>query len=536
MALEKCKKCGAALDKNFYLCPSCGAKRPDEELLSRADIAYNADNSDAARKFYNDILARDRKNAQAYWGLFLLDMGAKDGILNKGPMKICVSADSYLAMNLTEELYDRIVLNPNYLRAASLAEGELKKNIDEFADWLEERHGELERERTDPKFKARADDFRDYFSPSSSTNGNERDDTVSNPKSDIPSMGLDMGALFLQYLKDTGQSGEDSADQAAPVSGSHPKNADDKADPYASITKSNKKSSDSKLDGVSKTAPKKSAQLGAPKSGATKPSAAGKPTKSASRKMPTLFAGDIVATIVCCLPIVLELLVVLLIPHIGFLAKNVYLSRWGWQALSVPLRVSFISIIVLGFFVQGLGLFEKLNKPLGMITQIITFGLFVLSAYAAHNNAASAFTQWGMALMVPISLLVTAWRYVTTDGFGFIDDFNFWYYLPIALEIAEYLLFFLVFPLMFETSASLWIFLALTVTTIGAIAVSSFWEDFHWVSAGINLGVVVLLCLIYWLGVLWNSEWLWNGGIITVVILAIGGSWFIHWFIHRNDP
>ncbi|MDE7107385.1 MAG: hypothetical protein K2O39_03595, partial [Clostridiales bacterium] len=82
----------------------------------------------------------------------------------------------------------------------------------------------------------------------------------------------------------------------------------------------------------------------------------------------------------------------------------------------------------------------------------------------------------------------------------------------------------------------LWTFIALTVTTIAAIAVSSFWEDFRWAAMGINLGVVVLLCVIFWLGQLWNSEWLWNGGIITVVILAIGGSWFIHWFIHRNDP
>ena len=524
MASEKCKKCGADLDKNFYLCPNCGAKKPDEELLTRADIAYNADDSAAARKFYNGILARDRKNAQAYWGLFLLDMGAKDGILNKGPMKICVSADSYLAMNLTEELYTSIVLNPNYLRAASLAEGELKKNINEFADWLEERHGELERERTDPQFKARADDFRDYFSPSSATNNNEQDDTVADPKSDIPTMGLDMGALFLQYLKDTGQSGERATDQVAPTESARSQNNNDK---YAQFDKKSTKTvaptqSDKKPTRTPPPAPKN-----------TKSSKVAAPT---SRKMPTIFAGDIVATIVCCLPIVLELLVVLLIPHIGFLAENTYLSRWGWQALSVPMKVSFISVIVLGFFVQGLGLFEKLNKPLGMVTQIITFGLFVLSAYAAHNNAASAFTQWGMALMVPASLIVAALRYVSADGFGFLDDFNFWYYLPIALEIAEYLLFFLVFPLMFEASASLWTFIAFTVTTVAAIAVSSFWEDFHWASAGINLGVAVLLCVIYWLGMLWNSEWLWNGGIITVVILAIGGSWFIHWFIHRNDP
>ena len=126
-------------------------------------------------------------------------MGAKDGILNKGPMKICVSADSYLAMNLTEDLYDKIVLNENYLRASSLAQGELKKNINEFADWLEERHGELERERTDPKFKARADEFRDYFAPSSAPYDDKIDNPKEQSKSDIPYMGLDMGALFLQY-------------------------------------------------------------------------------------------------------------------------------------------------------------------------------------------------------------------------------------------------------------------------------------------------------------------------------------------------
>lgn len=533
MVSENCKKCGARLDKDFYLCPNCGAKRPDEELLNSPKMAYNADDSDAARRFYNGILSRDRKNAQAYWGLFLLDMGAKDGILNKGSMKICVSADSYLAMNLTEELYTSIVLNPNYLRAASLADGELKKNINEFSEWLEERHGELERERTDSKFKARADGLRDYFAPSSVTENDGKDGVADDPKSDIPTMGLDMGALFLQYLKDTAQSGESSDDQVAPPT-PKPEKESASFDPYAAAYETHKKSSNTKSSGTAKTTPKKGAAPTKPKSGAVKSKTTAKSTSSASRK-PIIFAGDIVLTVVCCIPIILELLLVLLIPHISFLAKIDGVAKWGWNALSVPMKVSFISVIVFGFLVQTLGLLDKLNKPLGAVTQIITFGLFVLSVFAAHNNAASAYTQWGMALLVPISLLITTFRYVTCDGFGFLDDFNFWFYLPIALEVIEYLLFFLVFPLMFGVSASLWAFVAITVTTIAAIAVSSFWEDFRWIAAGINLAVVVLLCVIFWLGRLWNSEWLWNGGIITVVILAIGGSWFIHWFIHRND-
>ncbi len=522
------------MDKGFYLCPNCGAKRPDEELLNSPNMAYNADDSDAARRFYNGILSRDRKNAQAYWGLFLLDMGAKDGILNKGPMKFCVSADSYLVMNLTEELYTSIVLNPNYLRAASLADGELKKKINEFSEWLEERHGELERERTDPKFKARADGLRDYFAPSSATNDKEKHDVEDDPKSDIPTMGLDMGALFLQYLKDTTQSGESSDDQVVPPTPT-PEKESASFDPYSAAYETHKKSSNAKSSDGAKTTPKKGAQPTKSKSSTPKSKTTAKSTGSKKSKMPVILGGDIVATVVCCIPIVLELLLVLLIPHISFLAKIDGVARWGWAALSVPMRVSFISVIVLGFFVQGLGLFDKLNKPLGMVTQIITFGLFVLSAFAAHNNAASVYTQWGMALLVPISLLVTAFRYVTCDSFGFLDDFNFWFYLPIAIEVIEYLLFFLVFPLMFDVSASLWAFVAITVITMAAIAVSSFWEDFRWIAVGINLAVIVLLCVIFWLGRLWNSEWLWNGGIITVVILAIGGSWFIHWFIHRND-
>lgn len=534
MVSENCKKCGARLDKGFYLCPNCGAKRPDEELLNSPNMAYNADDSDAARRFYNGILSRDRKNAQAYWGLFLLDMGAKDGILNKGPMKICVSADSYLVMNLTEELYTAIVLNPNYLRAASLAEGELKKNINEFSEWLEERHGELERERTDPKFKERADGLRDYFAPSSTTKNAEKDGVAENPKSDIPSMGLDMGALFLQYLKDTTQTDESSTDQVAPPTPT-PEKESASFDPYATAYETHKKSSNAKSNGA-KTMPKKTPPPVKPKSGTPQSKTTAKSTRVKSGKMHAISGGKIVTTVLCCIPIILELLLVLLIPHISFLAKIDGVAKWGWNALSVPMKVSFISVIVFGFLVQALGLLDKLNKPLGAVTQIITFGLFVLSVFAAHNNAASVYTQWGMALMVPISLLITTFRYVTCDGFGFLDDFNFWFYLPIALEVIEYLLFFLVFPLMFGVSASLWAFVALTVTTVAAIAVSSFWEDFRWISAGINLAVVVLLSVIFWLGRLWNSEWLWNGGIITVVILAIGGSWFIHWFIHRNDP
>ncbi|MDE5593132.1 MAG: zinc ribbon domain-containing protein [Clostridiales bacterium] len=534
MVSENCKKCGARLDKGFYLCPNCGAKRPDEELLSSPNMAYNADDSDAARRFYNGILKRDRKNAQAYWGLFLLDMGAKDGILNKGPMKFCVSADSYLAMNLTEELYTSIVLNPNYLRAASLADGELKRNVNEFSEWLEERHGELEKARPDPKFKARTDGLRDYFAPLSITKDEAKHDVEDDPKSDIPTMGLDMGALFLQYLKDTGQSDESSDDQVAPPTPTPaPEKESASFDPYAAAYETHKKSSNAKSNGA-KTTPKKTTPPVKPKSG-TKSKTTAKSTSSASRKS-VIFAGDIVLTVVCCIPIILELLLVLLIPHISFLAKIDGVAKWGWNALSVPMKASFISVIVCGFLVQTLGLLDKLNKPLGAVTQIVTFGLFVLAVFAAHNNAASAYTQWGMAIMVPVSLLVTTFRYVTYDGFGFLDDFNFWFYLPIALEIAEYLLFFLIFPLMFGVSASLWTFIALTVTTVAAIAVSSFWEDFRWAAMGINLAVTVLLCVIFWLGQLWNSEWLWNGGIITVVILAIGGSWFIHWFIHRNDP
>ncbi|MDE6690403.1 MAG: hypothetical protein K2K04_00375, partial [Clostridia bacterium] len=233
---------------------------------------------------------------------------------------------------------------------------------------------------------------------------------------------------------------------------------------------------------------------------------------------------------------IIELLFVLLIPNIGVLAKNAYVSKWAWQALTVPMKVSFLSVIILGFAIQILGLFRRLHKVLGMFTQIISFALFLLSVYALRGNASSVYAQWGLAMIVPVSLLVAALRYMSADGFGFIDDFNFWYYLPIALEVAEYILFFLVFPSLFGVAASLWFFVAITVTTVASIAVSSFWEDFHWAPVGINLGVAVLLCVIFWIGNLLSSEWFRNGGVITVVILAIGGSWFIHWFIHRNDP
>ena len=257
--------------------------------------------------------------------------------------------------------------------------------------------------------------------------------------------------------------------------------------------------------------------------------------KKAPKNRPKIRAGKWVAAVLCCVPVILELLAVLLIPKIGVLANNAYVSRWGWQARSVPLKISFICVIILGFAIQMLGLVGQLPNVLGMFTQIISFALFVLSSYAAHNNS-SVYALWGLAVIVPVSLLVTALRYTTADGFGFIDDFNFWYYLPIALEVAEYILFFLVFAPLFGASASLWFFVAITVTTVASIAVSSFWEDFHWAPVGINLGVAVLLCVIFWIGRLVSSEWFSNGGVITVVILAIGGSWFIHWFIHRNDP
>ena len=89
---------------------------------------------------------------------------------------------------------------------------------------------------------------------------------------------------------------------------------------------------------------------------------------------------------------------------------------------------------------------------------------------------------------------------------------------------------------MFEVSASLWMFIALTVITVCAIAVTSFWEDFRWIAVGINLVVAALLCVVQWLSKLFTAEWLSSGGAFLVVILAVGGSIFIHWFIHRNDP
>ncbi|MDE7380401.1 MAG: hypothetical protein K2N14_05040 [Clostridia bacterium] len=310
------------------------------------------------------------------------------------------------------------------------------------------------------------------------------------------------------------------------------------AEPAPAPAQENKKPVKSNSANTPPPAPKTSAQ---PSKGKINSAPVNKSPKNVSASAPQraprirISGGKWAAAIVCCLPLIVELLAVLLIPKISVLAENVYLSRWGWQALTLPLKISFISLIVLGFLIQLLGLFGKLNKPLGMFTQIISFGLFVLASYAAHNNGASVYAQWGLAMIVPVSLLVTALRYVSSDMFGFVDDFNFWYYLPIALEVAEYLLFFLVFPLMFKVSVSLWFFVAITVTTVASIGVSCFWEDFHWAPVGINLAVAALLCVIFWLGRLFSSEWLWNGGIIIVVILAIGGSWFIHWFIHRND-
>lgn len=426
MARVDCKACGASINDAFYKCPQCGKKRADKELLKSVNVAYNAADSEAARRFYTAVLEQDPVNAEASWGLFLLDFGVKDSIENDGITQRRVTAENFLLRKVTEEFYDSINSNENYLRALSLADGDFKKRVDAFWNGLEERYGRLEKNKP-----------------------GRRTDTDANR---VP----------------------------PPTEGVYEKG-------------------------------------------------------NTSDKRSKISAGKWVATILCCVPLIIELLAVILIPKIGVLSKNVYVSGWGWQALSVPLKISVISVIILGLAIQILGLFGKLHNVLGMFTQIISFALFVLSAYAAHNNA-SVYAQWGLAVIVPASLLVAALRYMTADGFGFIDDFNFWYYLPIALEVAEYILFMLIFAAIFGVSASVWFFVAITVTTVASIAVSSFWEDFHWAPVGINLAVAVLLCVIFWIGKLLSSEWFWNGGVITVVILAIGGSWFIHWFIHRNDP
>ncbi|MDE7379768.1 MAG: hypothetical protein K2N14_01830, partial [Clostridia bacterium] len=127
MASEKCKACGMPHNTLFYICPYCGVKKPDEELLTSVELAYNADDSAAARRFYKSVLARDRKNVEAYWGLFLLDCGVKDRIYNDGILNARVPAENYIKNDLTEQSYENILLNENFLRAFSLAEGDFKK-------------------------------------------------------------------------------------------------------------------------------------------------------------------------------------------------------------------------------------------------------------------------------------------------------------------------------------------------------------------------------------------------------------------------
>lgn len=252
--------------------------------------------------------------------------------------------------------------------------------------------------------------------------------------------------------------------------------------------------------------------------------------KEAVPKKRKISAGKCAATVICCLPLILELLALFLIPKIGSLAENKYLSVWAWSALSLPFKISVLVIIVLGFLVQICGLFDKIGNITGAFTQLISFALFVLSAYAADNSAASAYAQWGLSMVVAASFFVVSLRYLTCVVY------EFKYYIPIALAVAEYALFFLVFPLIYGTVAPMWMAIALTVTTALVILISLYRKVLNWISLGVNLVIALLLIFAYWLGIIFSSEWMWSGGIIIVVILAIGGSWFIHWFIHRNDP
>lgn len=241
------------------------------------------------------------------------------------------------------------------------------------------------------------------------------------------------------------------------------------------------------------------------------------------------------ASVLCCIPVIIELVAVFVIPYVDALNQISYLSGWSWQALSLQFKISFGLVVGLGILIQLLGLFDKLGNLTGMFTQLVSFLLFVFAVFAANNNADSVYAQWGLAAFAPLSLLVAALRYLTEDGFGFLDTFGFLHYLPVALEVAAYTLFFWVFPMLFGHAPSLWMFVAITVITIAAIAVSSFWEDMRWIAIGAILVFAVLLCVLGWLGTVITSEWLEGGGIILLVILVIGGSIFLNWFIHRND-
>ncbi len=257
-------------------------------------------------------------------------------------------------------------------------------------------------------------------------------------------------------------------------------------------------------------------------------------TKEITVKTKSFSFSRCISSLLFCLPLIIELLFVFLIPKIPYFSEKPIWMRFSWNMLENPIKVMFLCLMVLGFGLQILGFFKKLNRMLAACTQLVCFLLFCLSAYATYNGATSFAVMCGMAVFVPLALIIATIKYL----YGY--DYNFAHFIALAVVVAEYILMFLCLSLMYHKHPLLWVFIVMTVITgLIMFAIFILKPNFPWVAMGINLGASILVSIIY--AIVINFKSIMNvilaacGGVAGVIIVVLILIYFIHWYIHRDD-
>ncbi len=91
-------------------------------LLKRAEQELSFDNTDEAEEYYRKVLDIEPENAEAWWGMFLLDY---DG-----------ESEDEIANGIDAKGLQSILSNKNYMCASDYASGELKKRLEKFDNTL----------------------------------------------------------------------------------------------------------------------------------------------------------------------------------------------------------------------------------------------------------------------------------------------------------------------------------------------------------------------------------------------------------------
>lgn len=97
---------------------SVGAGATVNSLLIRAKQEKKDGNDERARQYYEKVIDADPQNGEAWWGMFLLDMGADSG--------------KSVLSRMDDKLFDVVTSNRNYRNACDYSAGDVKGEIDKF--------------------------------------------------------------------------------------------------------------------------------------------------------------------------------------------------------------------------------------------------------------------------------------------------------------------------------------------------------------------------------------------------------------------